>query len=536
MGFRFGAVITCLVLAYALLAFHLYSLGVKGGGGVARAETLYWDYLRAARGTIYVTDKNGAELPVALNKEFPTIYAVPKTVEDPAEASNQLAPLLGVSVADLQARLGKPGDTYELLKEKADPAVAEKVDALKIKGIYTKMTPERYYPYGTFAAQLVGYVGPNSDNPGESGHYGLEEFYDKSLQGEINGGAPQAGKDLVLTVDPNIQVEAERVLKNVVAQYRAWGGSVIVEEPQTGKILAMGSAPSFDPNNYAASPLEDFVNPVVQQMYEPGSVFKVVTMSAGIDAGKITPETTYVDAGSITMNGRTIQNFDFKTHGPYGKVTMTNVIEHSINTGAVFVERLLGRDLFTEYVKRFGFGEKTGITLPGELKGDVRRLSSKERDIAFATASYGQGVAVTPLGLANAVAAVANGGVLMRPYLDASMSPQAVRRVISAETAKEVAGMMVSAVDKATIAKIDGYTIAGKTGTAYIPDFEKGGYTDNVINTYVGFGPTSNPRFVILIKLNQPSGAPLAGFSVVPAFRELAQFILNYYNIPPDRI
>ncbi len=259
-------------------------------------------------------------------------------------------------------------------------------------------------------------------------------------------------------------------------------------------------------------------------------------MATGIDSGKITPDTTYFDTGSVTLNGRTIQNYDLKTHGPYGKATMTNVIEHSINTGAVFAERQIGRDIFTEYLNNFGFAEKTGIDLPGELKGDLRQLSPQARDIAFATASYGQGVAVTPIELVNAFAAVANGGNLMRPYVNAALEPKVIRRIITESTAQAVTGMMISAVDKAGIASIANYSVAGKTGSAYIPDFKNGGYTNKLIDSYAGFGPTSNPRFVILFKVDDLDESQLAATIIVPAFREMAQFMLNYYNIAPDRL
>jgi cell division protein FtsI (penicillin-binding protein 3) len=215
---------------------------------------------------------------------------------------------------------------------------------------------------------------------------------------------------------------------------------------------------------------------------------------------------------------------------------MTNVIEHSINTGAVFAERRIGRDIFVKYVKDFGFGEKTGIDLPGEVAGNLGNLSPKAPDINFATASYGQGVAVSPIEIVSAVSAIANGGLLMRPYLNANLQPTVIRRVISPETAKAVAGMMISAVDKAGAAGIKGYSIAGKTGTAFIPNFQGGGYTDKVIDSYVGFGPASSPKFIILIKLDGLDSSQLAALSVVPAFRELAQYILNYYDIPPDRL
>jgi cell division protein FtsI (penicillin-binding protein 3)/stage V sporulation protein D (sporulation-specific penicillin-binding protein) len=260
-------------------------------------------------------------------------------------------------------------------------------------------------------------------------------------------------------------------------------------------------------------------------------------MASGIDAGKITPETTYVDKGSVTINGRKIENWDLKTHGAHGRVTMTGVIENSINTGAIFAQQQTGNETFKEYFLRFGFGEKTAVDMPGELSGDIKLLFRRDAPaVAFATASFGQGVAATPLQIVNAFSAIANKGVLMRPYVNAALAPKEVRRVVSEDTAKKVAKMMVSAVDKAEVAKVSGYSIAGKTGTAFIPDFKNGGYTDFVINTYVGFGPTSDPRFVILIKLTKPEGIPLAGTTVVPAFRELAQFLLNYYQVPPDRI
>ncbi|HTY39466.1 MAG TPA: penicillin-binding protein 2, partial [Candidatus Paceibacterota bacterium] len=319
----------------------------------------------------------------------------------------------------------------------------------------------------------------------------------------------------------------------LVQEHKAKGGTVIVEEPKTGRILAMGSNPTFDPNNYRDYKVGDFLNPAVQAVYEPGSVFKVITMAAGIDAGKITPQTTYDDTGVLIENGRKIMNWD---HKAYGIQTMTNVIEKSLNTGAAFAERQMGGAIFRKYLADFGLGEKTGIDLPGEVAGDLRQLTPNAPNIVYATASYGQGVAVTTVELINAVSALANGGLLMRPYVDATQKPEIVRRVIKPETAAAVAGMMVSAVDKAVIAHVDGYSLAGKTGTAFVPDFKTHAYTDQVINTYVGFGPTSDPRFVILIRLDEPEGAPLAGLTVVPAFRDLAQFILTYYDVPPDRL
>lgn len=545
MVFRFAALILLPLLAYVFLLFNLYELQLVNGGPYrarAGSEVAALRFLKANRGSIYFTDRGSNLLPAVLNKDFPLIYAAPEAVEDPSEAANILAPILDRSVENLEVIFSKDGDVYELLARRADQELVKEIRDLNLQGIYIDAEPGRYYPLGSLASHLLGFVGPSGDSMGDAGRYGLEAFYEEKLAGE-HGKVfdskvvkPSPGEDLVLTIDPNIQIEAERILSNLVKNYSALGGSVIVLDPQTGRVLALGSLPNFDPNSYGAYPISNFLNPVTQQIYEPGSVFKVLTMAAGIDSGSITPETTYYDKGTLTLNGRTISNYDLKKNGPYGRVSMATVLEHSINTGAVFAQRQIGRELFAEYLHNFGLAERTGVDLPGEIRGDLRRLSPKERDIAFATAAYGQGVAVTPIELITAISVIANGGKLMRPYLDSSLEPVVIRRVISADTARQVTEMMVSAVDKARVAKIKGYTIAGKTGTANVPDFKYGGYTDNVINTYIGFGPASDPRFVALVKMNEPKGAPLAGLSVVPAFRDLAQFILNYYGVSPDRL
>lgn len=506
-----------------------------------RAESQYAaaNFLKAERGKIYFTDKYGKTFQAATNKNFPLIYAVPKVMDDAKESAHLLESVLDILAEDLEKKFSNRLDAYEPLKRKADSELVSKIKAMEIKGVYVDYIPERFYPFGSMAAHLLGFVSPNDTDFGERGRYGVEEFYENVLKGkrgeiENNKIIPaEHGSDIQLTIDPNIQREAERILKKLIQDYSATGGSVIVQEPSTGKILTMASFPNFDPNFYSRARISDFINPVTQKIYEPGSVFKVITMAAGIDAGKITPETTFEDTGKLVVSGKTIQNWDLKAHGT---VTMTNVLEHSINTGAAFAQRKIGNTIFREYLDKFGFGEKTGIDLPGELSGDLRRLVPGAPEVAFATASFGQGVAVTPIEMINAFSAIANGGKLMRPYVNASKTPQVIRQVISEETARKVSKMIVSAVDKAEVAKIKGYTIAGKTGTAQLPDFIHGGYTDRVINTYIGFGPTSDPKFVILIKLDEPAGAPLAGLTVVPAFRDLAQFILNYYNIPPDRI
>ncbi|MFH1246636.1 MAG: penicillin-binding protein 2 [Candidatus Liptonbacteria bacterium] len=520
-------------LAYSFLVFHLYQLQLeKGDYYLARAAALNGAGLQyERRGSIYFTDKQGNGVPAVSNKDFPTVYAVPKTIVDAKGAAVSIAPLFGLDPALLEKKFANKDDSYELLGKKVSSELADQVDKLNIKGIYVNILPQRFYPFGTLAAHVLGYVGPSKSDLGFEGHYGVEEQYNEMLSGKDG----EEGQSLALTIDPNIQLEAERILEKLVTEKKAKNGSLVVEDPKTGKILTMASFPNYDPNNYTLSNVSSYLNPVTQEIYEPGSVFKIITMAAGIDSGKITPNTTYTDTGSLVLNGKKIMNWDLQAHGT---MTMTNVIEKSLNTGAAFAEARTGNDVFSSYVKKFGFGEKTGIDLQGELKGNIKSLFKADSpQIAFTTASFGQGVAVSTIELAGAFSAIANGGTLYRPYLDSALSPQAVRSVISNSTARQVTGMMVSALEKAEVAKINGYSIAGKTGTAQVADLTYGGYyPDRVIDTYAGFGPTSDPRFVIIIKLTEPEGAPLAGTTVVPVFRDLAQFIINYYNIPPDKL
>lgn len=512
-----------ILFSYSVLLVKIYDLQIKKGGyysARAASQSRINDFLNPERGNIYFQDKNSNKIPVAINRDYPVVYAVPKEVKNPEEAAQLLAPILGTEAAKIKNLLVKPNDLYELLIAKANESQVNAIKALDIKGIYIDNQNFRFYPFASLAAQLLGFVGQNEGDRSIEGRYGLEAFYNDHLK----------GNDLSLTIDRDIQAQAEKILKTVIDKYSAMGGTVIIQEPKTGKILALGNYPSFDPNEYSKSPLKTFLNPAVQSVYEPGSVFKVITMSAGIDSGKITPETKFYDTGSMTLNGKTFKNWDLKAHGT---VTMTQVIEDSINTGAAFAEKKTGHDIFYNYLLKFGFDDITGISLPGEVKGKLNNLKNNFRDINFATAAFGQGVSVTPIQLISAVSAIANKGTLMKPYLVEGEAPEVVRRVISEDAADKVTAMMVSAVKKAGVAQIPGYKIAGKTGTAQIPNFGRGGYSDDFIHSYVGFAPASDPRFTILIKVDKPK-APLAGATVVPAFRELAQFILNYYNIPAD--
>jgi len=324
----------------------------------------------------------------------------------------------------------------------------------------------------------------------------------------------------------------------LVNQWSADSGTIIVQDPNSGAILAMASSPSFDPNNYGASPLQNFVNPATQRPFEPGSTMKTITMAAGIDANVVSPNTTYEDKGVVSIASYEIKNFDEKAHGVN---TMTQVLEKSLNTGAIFVQRLLGQKNFINYFQKFGFGKKTEIDLAGESSGNISNLETG-REINFATASFGQGVTVTPIQLIGAYSAVANGGKLLRPYVVKSRSdrpgetqPLIVGVPISEKTSAQLKEMLTNAVDHGSIrTKVTGYDVAAKTGTAQVADPE-GGYADTFIHDMVGFAPSFGPRFTILIKLDNPKGVRFASSSLASAFQNLTKFLLNYFDIPPTR-
>jgi cell division protein FtsI/penicillin-binding protein 2 len=522
---RIKGILSFIALFYVVLGWNVFTIQVKEGATyLERAEARVGgeESALARRGHIFTKDRSGNATPIVLNKEFPVAFAVPKEIKNPEATATQVAEVLGLNRDDLAQIFSKQNDPYEPLLKKISETQARALTALQLPGIYVRNEGFRFYPFDRLAAHVLGFVGPSGDNAYDEGRYGVELLKDNVLR---------EGETVVLTIDRNTQAQSERVLSDLVERFRAAGGSVIIEEVGTGRIVALGNMPSFDPNNYVDVAVRDYLNPAVQSVYEPGSVFKPITMAIGLDTGAITPDTTFYDNGELTLNGYTIKNWDLKA---YGKTTMTEVIERSINTGAAFAARQIGREPFYNYLVKFGFDRKTGIELPGEVIGNLNNLIDYPRDINYATAAFGQGVAVTPIELISAFSAIANEGVMMRPYILEATGSEAVQRVISREAAAQTIEMMFSAVEKSHVAQIPGYTIAGKTGTAQVPD--RGGYSDDFVHTYVGFVPAKKPRFAVLLKIDKPKGVILAGSTVVPAFRELAEFLINYYNLPPDNL
>jgi len=503
---------------------------------LAKAKNISDNSGAIPRGSIFLTDKDNVPYAVALNKEFPLVYAVPVKVKDPANLAKKLVPILELDEQLLFQKLSKPNDPYEILKKKVSDNTINAIKALEEPALGIDDETLRYYPEGLYLSQVIGFLGFNKD--GQAGQYGLEEYYDKDLSGLISSA------DLVLTIDSAIQAQAGTLLAAAVKKWQANSGSIVVMNPKSGDILAMASSPDFDANNYfVVLDKNIFVNPVTLKRYEPGSVFKPITMAIGIETNAVTPETEYYNTGSIKINDKTISNS--LPNEVLGWQTMTTVLEQSLNTGAIFVEQKVPKDIFLKYLKDFGISSKTGIDV-SEVPGDLSGLSSM-RDVNFATASFGQGVALTPIELLRALSAIANGGKLVKPHLVAKIVSRngetyetkndLQAQIISSETSVKLINMLVNAVENGSgrRAQVKGYTVAGKTGTAQVPDLKNGGYLDEYIHTFVGFAPAYDPKFIALIKLDNPKGVRFAESTVVSVFHDLAQFIFSYLAIPPDK-
>jgi cell division protein FtsI/penicillin-binding protein 2 len=521
-----------------------------------------------------IVDRNGELL--AADRFFYRVVADPANIQneqDRLAVANTLQELIGAPAAETHARLFNHADSrYMELVKQVSLVASQQVEAYKASAIeengaspwqhiYVVPAPTRYYPQGRLASHVLGFVQAN-----RTGVYGLEGYYDSFLNPQSGIGllartnntlmdlAPDlrrfvpsmGGKDLVLTLDSGVQWIIEEELQRAIVQYRAKSGTIIVMEPHSGAILGMTSWPGYDPNNYGQQPdFSLFVDPAISLLYEPGSIFKVVTMAAALDAGIIAPTTMYTDSGSVTVGQRLIFN---SNRVGYGLVSATDALARSLNVVTAQIAVQLGSEKFYRYVERFGFNQLTEVDLAGEVSGLVKTPGDPLWSLSdLGTNSFGQGLAVTPLEMLNAVAAIANGGFLIRPHIVQARveegrvlytRPTVVRPVIKPETARVLTEMMVETVRTGNAAAgIAGYRIAGKSGTAQIPG--EGGYLrDATIVSFIGFAPADDPRFVVLIKLDQPDPniSIWATHTAAPVFAQVARRLLDHLSIPPDAI
>src|SRR3989344_3658626 len=554
---RLGLTLAVVVLISAALSLRLFFIQIisyQTYRDLAKKQQRFSEILEPERGDIYYKNKNGELVKAATTKMGALLYLNTKLLKEPENVFNKLSAVTPIDRVLFDKIAGKANDPYEILKHRLSQEEVDKIAVLNIPGVGLAEELWRFYPMGGSASQVLGFVSSFSAAEAPTGRYGAEKYYDdilKGAKGSVSGdkdamgilialsknlgASPIEGQDLVLTIEPAVQRAAEEELKKLREKWNAAAGGILIIDPKTGAIKALAGSPDFDPNQYQAEKnLGVFLNPFVEKIFELGSVFKALTMSSAIDQGAVTPETTYVDPGQVTINGRVIKNFDGKSHGTR---TMTQVLEESLNTGAVFAMQSIGGEKLKEYFHKFGLAEKTGVDLPGELKGDLSNLESG-REVEFATASFGQGIAVTPLELAMALSALANGGHLMKPFIKDGTAPQIIRDVVKPQTSETITKMLVNVVDMSLAggkAKLPHYSIAAKTGTAQVANIGGKGYSDQYLHSFFGYFPAYDPKFLVLIFLEKPQGVKYASQSITDTFKALVEFLINYYTIPPDR-
>ena len=536
-----------------------------GGSSATQDEKLYPLATNQSLYLVYV-DPRKIENAEALVKELVNILYVREEKEGEELTAEEIEDVEFVDKKNLEeeylAKLKKENDPYEPLRHGVPEATVAKIKDLQAEGIGYIEEEARYYPENNLGSHFLGFVG-TKDNK-KIGQYGLEGYFEKELggvQGFLSSEKDVAGRwipisgrewkkaedggDIVITIDRNIEYFACGKLKEAVERHDADGGTVIIMDPKTGAILAMCSYPDFDPNEYSkVENINVYNNPAIFNQYEPGSIFKAITIAAALDVGKITPTTTYVDEGEIKVDDRTIKNSDLKAHGVQ---TMTQVLDESLNTGAVFAVDTIGPEIFKKYVEDFGFGTKTGIELDFENSGSISSLDKKGK-IWSATGSFGQGISVTPIQVVTAFSAIANGGKLVKPYIvdriiksdggTVKTEQKVLRQVITPRTSTLLGGMLVSVVENGhgKRAGVPGYYVAGKTGTAQVAKKDGSGYERDVtIGSFVGFAPVEDPRFVMLTKIDHPRSTIWAESTAAPLFGEIAKFMLNYLKVPPSR-
>lgn len=538
--------------------FFLQVLNQDYWRALAKGQQKIFLKIPSTRGEIFLRDKNDNLYPLAINKEWSLVYAAPNEVQDKTGIAQQLSGILELDQDFILERLSRE-TFYTIIKKKLTEEELKELKELDLTGVYLEKEKGRFYPQKFLASQTIGFL--QADGGGE---YGIEGYYNDILEGRegFQEGERSAqgfflafaekflpaegGSDLVLTLDYNIQFMAEKLLWEAKENFDIEEGTIIVGDPISGEILAIANFPNFNPNQYSkVENWEIFQNSAIQKIFEPGSVFKPIVMAAGLNEKKLTPQTTYEDKGFVKVGGYTIYNYDNRV---WGQRTMTEVLERSINTGAVFAESQVGHELFLKYLEKFAIFKPTGIDLEGEVFSENKEFK-KGYEINFATASFGQGIEMTPIQLFRAFSAITNKGRLVKPYMvkkvltngeEKETQPViAGSQIISSQTASQLIKMLVNVVEQgyAKSAKIPGYYIAGKTGTAQIAwsalGMNKSGYSDKTIQSFVGFAPAYNPRFQILVKLNNPK-TKTAEYSAVPIFHDLAKYIIDYWQIPPD--
>lgn len=555
-----------ILLGGATLSLSLYwTQIVHGDEYIAKANKQYEKDDKALfdRGIIYFLSKDGVKTSAAGVKQGYTIFINPSILDNVDQTYEAISQYISINKEDFIKKASEKDTKYEILQKKVPSQTAKSIKALSIKGVGIEAESWRSYPGLKLASHTLGIVGESSSS-GIEGRYGLEKSYESvlsrtTLGSEINvfaeifteiknsvfGSSNQEG-NIVTTIEPTLQGFVEDTLKDVNELWKPEETGAIIMNPMNGEIVAMAVYPDFDPNNLSQIKDSNILsNSLVEHVYEMGSILKPLTMAAGLDDGVIKPNSTYEDTGTMTLSGKKIANYDGKARGV---VPMQEILSQSLNVGVANIALKIGKDDFSKYFLSFGIGDKTGIDLPNEAKGIAGNLKTG-RDIEIATASYGQGIAMSPMAMIRALSILGNGGYLVRPHIvkeieyeDGTSKPLSDEKtgpVLKKETVDDVTHMLVKVVDEALrkgALKMDRYSIAAKTGTAQIANPKGGGYYDDrYLHSFFGYFPAYNPKFIVFLYQVHPKGAQYASETLAEPFSKIAKFLIQYYNIPPDR-
>lgn len=516
---------------------------------LAQNQYMVEENTTASRGIIYFSDM----FPAATNAQNFQIIVVPKQVKNKQKTALDLSEnLINTSYEEIYTKINVDKNYIPPIKKGLSEEVGKKIAELKLAGVVVMPQNTRVYPENELASQILGFVDAEGN-----GHYGIEGYFNEELKGvdginlgqksadgqiiDINNSTQsRAGTDIVLTINHDIQFKIEQILSESVKKYQADSGVIVISEPSTGKVIAMANYPTYNPNLF--NKVEDqqlFNNQAIFGAWEPGSVIKPIVMSAAISENKVQPDTIGVFGGELTINGYKIRNSTMKA---YGEETMTQVLENSDNIAMVWISQLLGKEGLYKYLKDYGFGRKTGIELDVESAGELtepKRMS----DVQQANMAFGQGITATPLQVLEAINAIANKGLLMQSHIvfktidysgkEDIRQEKELTQVISEDAAKKTAEMMVSVVENGhgKKAAVSGYKVAGKTGTAQVPKPGGGYYDDRHIGSFAGFAPVDDPKFAIIVRLDNPKNVDWAESSAAPTFSEVAKWLFSYMGI-----
>ncbi len=556
-----------LLFILLLILFRLYSIQVihsevykqKAQDQYVRESSRFYD-----RGEIYFLTKDGNEVVAATMKDWYILALDIRKIKNTNKLYKELSKIIFIDKNRFDRAIKKKGDPYEEIAKGLTKEEKNKIEKLKLPGVLLVKERKRYYPANQHAAQTIGFVGFTKKSDEKKGVYGLEKYYEdvlhrsdstlrvnffaqlfSDLKGFVFAPSTKREGDIVLTIEPNTQIYLEDTIEKMRKKWESEMTAGIIINPKTGAILAMAISPTFDLNNYSNANTKLFSNILIQDVYEMGSIVKPITMASAINEGLVNANTTYNDRGFVRIGDRTIYNFDKRGRGP--RTTMQDVISESLNTGVVFVLHKMGKKTFRRYFNKFGLNEETGIDMPNEPMNLISNLDTN-RDIEYATATFGQGIALTPISMTRALCAIAtgelpqphlvskirstNGLVDNRDYSDLKI------KVLKDETVHEITKMLVKAVDTKLLGgsmKIKNYSVAAKTGTAQIAKRSGGYYSRDVLHTYFGYFPAYEPKFLVFLMNLKPHGAKYSSQTISKYFFDIVHFLIDYYDIPPDR-